>query len=119
MKANTFEGLEVWRKAHQIALDIYKYTKNFPREEQFGLTSQMRRAVVSVPANITEGFKKRKKNDKINYYNIAQASLEELRYYLILSKDLNYLPENNELNLRIDETAKMLHFLILSIKDRD
>ena len=71
-------------------IEVYKLTNNFPREELYGLTSQMRRAAVSVAANIAEGFKKRGKKDKARFLNISEGSLEELRYYLLLSGDLEY-----------------------------
>jgi four helix bundle protein len=89
-KSRTFEDVELWRKAHAWVLAIYKFTENFPKHELFGLTSQLRRAAVSVPANFAEGFKKRGQADKIRIYNIAQASLEECRYFLILARDLRY-----------------------------
>lgn len=82
--------MELWRKAHAWVLAVYKFTELFPRHELFGLTSQLRRAAVSVPANFAEGFKKRSRADKIRIYNIAQGSLEECRYFLILSRDLRY-----------------------------
>ncbi len=115
-KAKKFEDLEVWKKAHQLVLHVYKITKDFPAEEKFGLVSQMRRAAVSVPANIAEGFKKRTLRDKSNFYNIAQGSLEELRYYIILSKDLEYLTDNRDLLDMIEEIGKMLYGLIRSIQ---
>ena len=105
--AKTFEDLLVWQKAHQFALAIYNYTKSFPREEIYGLTSQFRRASVSVAANIAEGFKKRGHRDKARYMNIAQGSLSECHYFLILAKDLNY-GRNIELQLLLNEVSKML-----------
>jgi four helix bundle protein len=115
-KAERFKDLEVWQKAHRLVLEIYKITKEFPGEEKFGLVSQMRRAGVSIAANIAEGFKKRGPRDKANFYNMAQGSSEELRYYMILSKDLGYVKENEGLLIRIDEIGKMLHGLIESVK---
>jgi four helix bundle protein len=88
VKSKSFEDLIVWQKAHQWVLNIYTFTKEFPREELFGLTSQMRRAAVSITANIAEGFKRKGYADKAKFYNTAQSSLEECRYYLILSNDL-------------------------------
>ena len=88
--ARTFQQLEVWQKAHAVVLAVYRLTVEFPKHETFGLTSQMRRAAVSVPANIAEGFVKRGRADKLRFYNIAQGSLEEVRYYLILAEDLAY-----------------------------
>ena len=90
MKSRTFEDVELWRKAHAWVLATYRFTEAFPKHELFGLTSQLRRAAVSVPANFAEGFKKRGLADKIRFYNIAQGSLEECRYYLILARDLRY-----------------------------
>ena len=84
MPSKTFEDLIVWEKAHQWVLEIYRFTDSFPRRGQFGLVSQLRRAVISIPANIAEGFKKRGNPDKARFYNIAQGSIEECRYYLIL-----------------------------------
>jgi len=114
-KIARFEDLSVWQKAHQLVLQVYRITGSFPAEERFGLSSQMRRAAVSVPANLAEGFKKRGVKDKLNFYNIAQGSLEELRYYLILSKDLGYLSDNHEMVEATDVIARMLHGLIASV----
>ena len=79
--AKSFKDLVVWQKAHKFVLDIYKITKCFPKEEMYGLTSQMWRASVSIPANIAEGFKKKGKADKLRFYNIAQGSIEEMKYF--------------------------------------
>ena len=87
--AKDFEDLIVWQKAHKVVLSIYRFTATFPKTETYGITSQLKRAAVSVPANIAEGFKKRSKLDKARFYNIAQGSLEECRYYLILVRDLD------------------------------
>lgn len=115
-KLERFKDLLVWRKAHRLALEIYKTTQKFPSEERFGLVSQMRRATVSVPANIAEGFKKHGNKDKVNFYNIAQGSLEELRYYIIPAKDLNYLTNTDNIKNLIEEIGKMLYRLINSVK---
>jgi four helix bundle protein len=82
--------LLVWRKAHELVLAVYSFTATFPKEERYGLVLQIRRAAVSVPANIAEGFRRRGKADKARYMNMAEASLEESRYYLILAHDLGY-----------------------------
>jgi four helix bundle protein len=81
-----FRQLEVWQEAHRLVLMVYEVTKGFPRDERFGLTAQMRRAAVSVPANVAEGFKRRGIRDKIRFYNISEASLEELKYYFVLER---------------------------------
>ena len=87
----TFEELNAWKKAHAFILEVYGKTSTYPKKEDFGLTSQFRRAAISIAANIAEGYKKKGKLDKLRFFNIAQGSLEECRYYLILSKDLNYI----------------------------
>lgn len=87
----TFEELNAWKKAHAFILEVYGKTNTYPKKEDFGLTSQFRRAAISIAANIAEGYKKKGKLDKLRFFNIAQGSLEECRYYLILSKDLNYI----------------------------
>ncbi len=115
-KAEKFEYIEVWKKAHQLVLNVYKITKDFPPEEKFGLVSQMRRAAVSIPANIAEGFKKRTLRDKSNFYNIAQGSLEELRYYFILVKDLGFMKESKAWLNAVEEIGRMLYGLIRSIQ---
>jgi four helix bundle protein len=105
--AKSFKDLIVWQKAHKLVLLTYEYSSAFPRIEIFGLTSQLRRAIVSVPANIAEGFKKKGKNDKLRFMNIAQGSLEECRYYLILAEDLKY-GDNSELKEKLEEVSKLL-----------
>jgi four helix bundle protein len=105
--AKSFEQLIVWQRAHQFVLGVYRLTENFPRTEIYGLTSQFRRAAVSIPANIAEGFKKRGRADKVRFLNIAQGSLEECRYYLILAKDLSY-GNTGELQPQLEEVSKLL-----------
>ncbi len=115
VKANSFKDLIVWERAHEFVLGVYKFTKAFPKEELFGLTSQLRRAAVSIPANIAEGFKRKGKADKIRFFNFSQSSLEESRYYLLLSDDLKY-GQTRELNLLIEEISKLLHAYIKAIE---
>lgn len=88
-----FQRVIAWRKAHEFVLLVYQISKHFPEDERFGLTSQLRRAAVSIEANIAEGYKKTSKADKLRFFNIAQGSLEECRDYHILAKDLNYINE--------------------------
>jgi four helix bundle protein len=85
MLARNFESLEVWKKAHVFVLATYRMTAAFPKHELYGLTSQLRRAAVSIPANIAEGFAKPTKPDKLRFYGISQGSIEECRYYLVLA----------------------------------
>jgi four helix bundle protein len=107
LPAQSFQDLIVWQKAHQFVLGVYRVSKAFPREELYGLTSQFRRAAISVAANIAEGFKKRGRADKVRFMNIAEGSLEECRYYLILTKDLGYGPPF-ELIGQLEEVSKLL-----------
>jgi four helix bundle protein len=112
--AKTFQDLEVWKLAHQWVLDIYALSATFPKSEVFGLTSQIRRAAVSVPANLAEGFKKRGPADKARFYNISQGSLEECRYYLILVQDLGY-GNTILLSQQLDRISRMLDAYTLSV----
>lgn len=106
--AKSFQDLLVWQKSHKLVLKIYKISQSFPKEELFGLTSQIRRSIVSVPANIAEGFKRKGIKDKLKFYNIAQASLEESRYYLILIDDLK-IAKTSKLKDDLEEISKMLN----------
>jgi four helix bundle protein len=109
-KTRTFEDLDMWKKAHDFVLNVYKITENFPKTEVYGLTSQFRRASVSIAANIAEGYKKKGKADKLRFYNIAQGSLEECRYFIILSRDLKYI-HDSEFTL-LNESIKHASFLL-------
>jgi len=113
--SRSFQDLQVWQKAHRWVLDVYLLTKGFPREELFGLTSQLRRAAVSVPANIAEGFAKRGRADKARFFNTAQGSLEECRYYLLLAQDLDY-GKTQQLVVQATEISRMLTAYIAGIE---
>ena len=106
--AQSFRDLVVWQKAHQFVLGVYAFTGTFPRQETYGLSMQLRRAAVSIPANIAEGFRRRGKADKARYMNIAEGSLEECRYYLILVGDLGY-GDTAQLAAALDEVSRMLN----------
>jgi four helix bundle protein len=93
---------------------VYQYTADFPKSEVYGLASQMRRAAVSIPANIAEGFRRRGKADKVRFMNITEGSLEECRYYFILSADLNYCKSDPIMSL-LEEVSKLLHAYSSSI----
>jgi len=116
MSASSFQDLMVWREAHKLVLLVYKMTESFPKTEQFGLTSQMRRAAVSVPANIAEGFKRHSKQEKIRFYNISEGSLEELKYYLILSKDLLFSTDI-QISEQAESVSRLLYRFIESLRD--
>lgn len=113
-----FQQLEVWRESHELVLMVYRITKGFPGDERFGLISQMRRAAVSIPANIAEGFKRRGIRDKIRFYNISEGSLEELKYYFILSKNLGYIPSNDNLMAQAETVGRLLNGFIVSTESR-
>jgi four helix bundle protein len=116
-RAKCFTDLIVWQKAHEFVLSVYKLTTSFPKNETYGLVSQFRRAAVSIAANISEGFVKKGKADKLRFYNIAQGSIQECKYYLILSKDLNYTKDKILIEL-LDEVARILQSYINSINSK-
>lgn len=86
-----FEHLKVWKKAHVLVIEIYRITQRFPKEERFCLTDQLRRAVLSVPANIVEGHTRKSKHEFLHFLSISKGSLEETKYFLLVSKDLEYI----------------------------
>ncbi len=106
--AKTFRELLVWQKAHQLVLGINRFTKSFPRDEQYGLPVQLRRAAVSIPATTVEGFRKRGKADKARFMNMAEGSSEEVRYYVILANDLHY-GETAALIKNLEEVSRLLN----------
>lgn len=110
MGITTFKDILAWQKSHELTLEIYKITKIFPKNEEFNLISQIRRCAVSVPSNIAEGFARKSLKDSKRFYLIAEGSLEELKYQLLLSKDLKYIQEADyeRLEMLASETSKML-----------
>jgi len=114
--AKSFQDSIVWQKAHKFVLAVYNYSDYFPQKEIYGLTSQFRRAAVSIAANIAEGFTKKGVADKARFLNIAQGSLEECRYYLILAKDLGY-GDYPELLPQLEEVSKLLEKYVTTILD--
>jgi four helix bundle protein len=116
--AKSFRDLILWQKAHEFVLSTYSYTSDFPKNEIYGLTSQFRRAAVSVAANIAEGFIKRTAPDKLRFLNIAQGSLEECRYYIVLSKDLKY-GENGQIENQAEEVSKILNSYMKAINSTE
>ena len=116
--ARTFQDLIVWQKAHHFVLSIYRCTETFPSKETYGLTSQFRRAAISIPANIAEGFRRTTKSEKHRFMNIAQSSMEECRYYLILARDLGYIA-HDKLMPQLEEVSKLLDAYSKSILTPD
>ena len=97
----------VWGKAHEVVRGVDRLTAGFPKHEMYGLSSQLRRAAVAIPANIAEGFRKRGRADKARFMNIAEGSLDECQYYLLLAQDLAY-GETGDLRQVLDEVSRML-----------
>ncbi len=116
--ARTFQDLLVWQKAHQYVLSVYKLTATFPKHETYGLSSQMRRAAVSIAANIVEGFRKRGRADKVRFMNTAEGSLEESRYYLLLAQDLGY-GQTGILKDSLGEVSRLLNAYSKAIASSD
>ena len=116
--ARSFRDLLVWRKAHEFVMAVYAFTAGLPRQETYGVALQMRRAAVSVPANIAEGFRRRGKADKARYMNIAEGSLEESRYYLILAQDLGY-GDTAKLASALEEISRLLSAYAAAILSSD
>ncbi len=116
--ARTFADLLVWKKAHQFVLAAYKLSAAFPVDERYGLQAQLRRAAVSIPANIAEGFRRRGRADKVRFMNMAQGSLEECRYYLVLAQDLHYI-SSTPLSNQLDEVSRMLQGYLEGILKRN
>ena len=114
--AKSFRDLLVWQKAHEFVLGVYALTRTFPRVEIYGLSSQLHKAAVSIPANIAWGFRRRGKADKARFFNTAEGSLEECRYYLILTQDLGY-GQTVDLLQSIEEVSKLLSAYAKAILD--
>jgi four helix bundle protein len=112
MPTTSFTQLKVWQVAHALVLDVYALARKFPVEERFELASQMRRSAVSVPANVAEGFGRDRSRDKARFYTMSKGSVEELRYYFILARALNYLDDVEPYFARLDSLGRMLRRLI-------
>ena len=118
MATKSYKELIVWQKAHSFVLKVYSFSESFPKSELYGLTSQFRRAAVSIAANIAEGYVKKSPADKVRFFNISLGSLEECSYYIILSKDLNYITEEQSVILDelLGETEKILNTYITRVQ---
>jgi four helix bundle protein len=113
----SYKDLIVWQKSYSLVLKIYKITRLFPKEETFGLTSQMRRAVISLPSNIAEGNTRNSKKEHVQFFRIAYGSGAELETQLLLSKDLGYVQNSTfkETEIELQEVMKMLNKLIANL----
>jgi four helix bundle protein len=119
-KITSFTQLTAWQKGHELVLGVYKVTKNFPSSEQFGLTSQIRRAVVSVTSNIAEGFSRQTLADKSHFYSMALGSSTEVQNQLLIARDLQFLPQNDfgrlaDLSIEVN---KLTNGLIKSLRSK-
>ena len=117
----SFKEIVAWQKAHAFVVMVYKTCASFPAYERHGLWSQFTRAAVSIAANIAEGYRKDGIADKLRFLNISQGSLEECRYYILLSYDLDYIDESkyNNMNQSIEEVSRLLNAYYKGIKDRN
>ena len=117
----SFKEVYAWQRAHAFVVLVYQTTKNYPKHELFGLCPQFQRAAVSIAANIAEGYRRDGMSDKLRFLNIAQGSLEECRYFILLSYDLNYIDINtyNNMNMSIEEASKLLNAYYKGIKERN
>ena len=113
-----YTELKVWQRSHALVLQVYRLTATFPQEERFGLTSQSRRAATSVPTNIAEGSKRRSNQDFAHFLNMAEGSLSELDYHLLLARDLGYASDDKVAPMRTeaDEIARMLHSFRIKVE---
>jgi four helix bundle protein len=117
-KIRTFTDLITWKESYAFVLMIYDITKQFPRDEQFGLTSQIRRAAVSITSNIAEGFSRASQKEKLQFYSIAHGSLSEVQSQLLIARDVHYIDENkcNDLFMQSEWISKLIHGLAKKIR---
>ncbi len=117
-KIKSFTDLNTWKEAHKLVLMVYKITKDFPKEELFGLTTQLRRAVVSVTSNIAEGFSRNSYKEKLQFYSMALGSVTEVQNQILIAKDIGYISDEkfNEVDSKIITTSKLLNGLIKKTK---
>jgi len=114
-----FTELKVWEQAHKAVLEVYRLSSGFPSDERYGITAQLRRAAVSIPTNIAEGSKRKSNAEYARFLNVAEGSLAETQYFIILSRDLGYLTEENAESLtpQLAEVARMLHALRCRVEE--
>ncbi|MDP3954674.1 MAG: four helix bundle protein [bacterium] len=108
-----FKKLKVWQKAHRLVLEVYKITINFPSQEKFALVPQMRRAAISVASNIVEGTKRKSVKDRKHFHNMSETSLEELKYYFLLSYELKYI--DLEIGITLNNMAREIGAMLESL----
>ena len=118
MQSRSFKDLQVWQRSRKLAVRIYSVTKSFPKEEMFGLTSQLRRAGVSIPSNIAEGHRRGTDKEFIQFLNIARGSLAEIETQIIIANDVTLIEDSitEEMVAEINEIGKMINGLISSLR---
>lgn len=119
-KMKSFTDLDAWKHGHQLVVVIYKLTKKFPKEEMFGLVSQMRRCVVSVTSNLAEGFSRQSYKEKLQFYSVSQGSITELQNQLLIARDVKYITNNNfqKIAEQTIKVHKIINGLIKSTKSK-
>ena len=117
-KLTDFQQLNVWQKAHKLVLEVFEITKKFPKEERSEMVPLVRRAAMTIPTKIAEGFMRRHPRDKELSYKLSQDAIEELKYFLILAKDLEYVKDTEEILLGVDEVGRMLTGLVRSARNK-
>lgn len=119
-KINSYKDLIVWQKSIALVTEIYKLTKTFPAEEKFGIVNQLNRAVVSIPANIAEGWGRESSKNYLQFLRVSRGSLMETETLLVISKNLNYIDDENfrMISEKLDETGKILQGLIKGVQQK-
>ncbi|HRG24719.1 MAG TPA: four helix bundle protein [Chitinophagaceae bacterium] len=117
----TYKDLDVWKKARSLVKEVYLMTRNFPKDEMYGLMSQMRRCAVSIPSNIAEGYGRQFKKETIQFLHIARGSLFELETQLFIASDLSYIDEEclEKLLMQLDDCKKLLNGLIKYFENKE
>lgn len=117
-KLTDFQQLNVWQKAHALVLNIFELVKKFPKEERGEMVVLMKQSAMIIPIKIAEGFMRRSPREKEMAYKASQTAIEEVKYYLILAKDLGYIKEQEELMIAVDEIGRMLTGLVRSTRNK-
>ncbi|MEK7101632.1 MAG: four helix bundle protein [Patescibacteria group bacterium] len=117
-RIRSFKDLEAWKRGHALVLSIYRITKRYPRDEQFGITNQLRRAAVSVTSNIAEGFSRQTSKEKAQFYAIAKGSLTEIENQLLVSRDVHYvsIEDFERVETEIEQTSRLITGLLKYVR---
>jgi len=120
-KIRSFTDLDAWKEGHRLVITIYKSTKDFPREEMFGLTSQMRRCAVSITSNVAEGFSRQSYKEKVQFYTVSLGSVTELQNQLLVARDVGFIPNSDFQKIAVQtvKVHKIINGLIRKSKIHD